>query len=182
MDYLLITLVSTVIIVLIALLINMFLKRWRFGVPFIRTKPQGIDVLLAHLSLQPGDLFVDMWCGDGIVLASVLERFPGVTAIGYEIRNDIWDTAQTYQKKYAERFTLHHASYTQADLSAATVVYCYLFPHHINAVREQMQKECRPRTKLYSYVFALKNIPPIATLPVPVPWKKDDVLYVYEIA
>lgn len=169
-----------VIMVLVAILGKMFYRYRRFGVPFIKSKDQGIQALLDHLELTPWDTFLDLWCGDGVVMDAVLERFPWTQAIGYEILPDGIEQSNHYKQKHRDRFIIHQSDYFISHFGNADVIYCYLLPRYIKPTWDKIQKECKPWTVFYSYVFKLDDIEPIQTIIVPVTWRKDDVLYVYE--
>ena len=181
MNYVLLSLVCGVVVVLLVILLRMFLKQRRFGVPFVRSKSQCIDLFIDHLHMSPRQTFLDLWCGDGVVMAAVLEKFPEVYAKWYEFNPEVCALSQEFQKKYGKRFVIKNTDFFKEDFSEASVIYCYLLPRILKRVWKKIMQECIPWTHVYTYVFPLKDIAPIKQIQVPVPWKKDDILYVYLI-
>lgn len=181
MDYFLLVLVGAVVLVLLVILLRMFLKQRRFGVPFVRSKSQWISLLIEHLQMRPWQTFLDLGCGDGIVMAAVLEKFPEVHAIWYEYNPTICTLSQMFQQRYGTHFSIKNTDFFKENFSEAKVIYCYLLPRILKLVWEKIKKECASWTYVYSYVFPLKDIEPIQQIQVPVPWSKDDIMYVYEV-
>lgn len=179
MDIVAIILSLFIVIILLIILTKMFYKQWRFGVPFIRSKNQWIQSLLEHLNMKAWEVFLDLWCGDGIVMAAVLDRFPWVKTRGYEILPKVCKLWDEFKKKYWNNFELINDDYFKADFSDTSVVYAYLLPRLIRPVWEKIKKECKPWTLFYSYVFVLPDVEPLEKIIVPVPGRKDDVLHVY---
>lgn len=170
-----------VLSVLFTQLYRITYNQYRFGVPFIRSKNQWIEALLNNLKLQKGDLFLDLGCGDGIVMANVLEQFPHTQTIWYELSNTPILASEAYKKQFGSQFIIHQSDFFKADFSNANVIYCYLLPRLIKPVREKIKKECKPWTIFYSYVFIVPWITPEETLTIPIPNRKNDILYKYRV-
>ena len=69
------------------------------AVPFIATRPEIVDAMLALASIQANDVIYDLGCGDGrIVIAAAKER--GASGLGVDIQPDVIDQANA-QAQYA---------------------------------------------------------------------------------
>lgn len=53
------------------------------GAPYVPTHKRTVEALLDELPLKPGDIFVDVGSGDGVVLKLAAQR--GYKAVGYEL-------------------------------------------------------------------------------------------------
>lgn len=53
------------------------------GAPYVPTHRRAVQAMFDALPLKPGDVIVDLGCGDGIVLRVAAKR--GYKAVGYEI-------------------------------------------------------------------------------------------------
>ncbi len=149
--------------------------------PFVRSRKESINTLLEHLDMKPWQHFFEVWCGDGIVMAAVLDIFPWVITHWYEIIPEIYKLAEPYQKKYWENFIIHNADYYTADFSQADVIYSYLQPRFMKPIREKIKRECKAGTLLYANTFELKWEQPIDILTIKILWKKDNLIYIYQI-
>lgn len=179
LNILTIGLCAVILIILLRRLYKMFMNYRRFGVPFIKTNDNLIAALLDSLELRPWEIFLDLWCGDGIVMAAVLEKFPGVSAIGYEVLPKALELSAHYKNKYGERFVIKNNDFMKEDFSHADVVYCYLLPRFITPIREKIKKECKPWTLFYSNVFQLDGVEPHQTIEVSLNTGKVNTLYIY---
>jgi hypothetical protein len=94
--------------------------------------------------MEGGQVLLDLGYGDGIVMAAVLDKFPGVVARGYELVPEVVASSSDYQKKYGARFNIQTSDYFKADFGDASVIYCYLLPRLIKPVWEKMKRECKP--------------------------------------
>ncbi len=171
----------SIVWLLLRKLYTMIKTWWWLSVPFIRSKEEWIQTLLTHLTMKPWQCFFDIWCGDGVVMAAVLEKFPGVIAYGFEVDPQVSVLAEPYQKQYGERFFLQNINCFTADFSHADVLYAYLQPRFMKPLREKMKKECSPWTLLYSNTFPIKHIKPIQEITIPINTQKHIVMYVYQI-
>ena len=150
-----------------------------FGVPFIKTQEALIAALLDNLKMKPWELFLDLWCGDGVVMAAVLEKFPWVIARGYEVLPEALELSDHYKKEYWDHFVIKNNDFMKEDFSDADVVYCYLLPRFITPIWEKIKWECKPWTIFYTNVFALKGVEPAEVIKVPLATGKVNMLYVY---
>ena len=56
-----------------------------YTIPFRETEDEVIEKFLRRLRLSNQDMFMDIGCGNGVVLEKVAKRFPTVPCIGIEI-------------------------------------------------------------------------------------------------
>lgn len=170
---------ALVVIVLITVLTRMVRKHRWFGVPFIRTKQQSLDRLVEHIQIWPGQVFVDLGCGDGIVMNAVLDAYPWIQARWYELDPKVVSQSASYQLAHGSAFQIIQADYLQSDISDADVVYCYLLPRLMTHVWKMILRQCKPGTIVYSYVFPIPDLTPTNHYLIDIPSKKSDTLYQY---
>ncbi|HEX6462061.1 MAG TPA: class I SAM-dependent methyltransferase [Candidatus Saccharimonadales bacterium] len=68
------------------------------GAPYVPTKRSTAERAFALLGLQKGELFVDIGCGDGVMLKHAAER--GCDAVGIEINPLLWAVAAWRCRNY----------------------------------------------------------------------------------
>jgi len=154
---------------------------WRlyrsYGVPFVKTPEKKIHALLDHLELSSGDVFVDVGCGDGVIVHEVAKKFPACRAIGYESVAQVARQARALHKSSGIPYEICQKDVFDVSLTEARVVYLYMLPYMHERIWKKMLKECRPGTLLYSSGFDLKNTPPKTTIEV----SPTSRIFVYEV-
>lgn len=180
MIYAAIILIIVILIWLIYVLFRMLIKQRWFGVPFVRTKNQSIDTLIQHIDILPWQVFVDLGCGDGIVMDAVLRNYPWAIARWYELDPKVIAQSHDYQLAHGSDFIIIQWDYFQADISDADIVYCYLLPRLLPHVRKMITTQCKPGTLVYSYVYPVPNIIPHTSHLIHISDKhKNDTLFIY---
>ena len=53
-----------------------------YNIPFRETEDDIIENILRKINLQNSDIFVDIGCGNGIVIEQVKKRHPNIECIG----------------------------------------------------------------------------------------------------
>ncbi|HVY67329.1 MAG TPA: hypothetical protein VHA30_00305 [Patescibacteria group bacterium] len=132
----------------------------RTRVPFIRTNPDDIKLLLAVLPLSASDVFVDLGSGNGSVTLAVA-RGSAAATIGYELARwtHYWAQLQKLLGGY-HRSVFHRRNFFRADWGEATVIYAYLYPSLMERVEEKFRRDCRAGTLLVARDFPLPHLQP----------------------
>ena len=123
------------------------------GALYVATARRRIAAVLAALDLQPGDRLVDLGCGDGRVLRSAVRRC-ALRAEGYELNPLAYALARLLCLGKGS-ITLHRQNFWQADLSAADVVFCYLFPDVMAPLARKLCRELKTGSTVVSCNFPL---------------------------
>lgn len=119
-----------------------------------------VDAMLDLADLRPDDdLLIDLGSGDGrIVLAAAMR---GVQAVGVEI--DALLVGQAIERVAEDpgyaKATFVHDDIHNVDLSAATVVTCYLLTSSMHALCDKF-RACKPGTRIISYAFDMPEWEP----------------------
>jgi SAM-dependent methyltransferase len=123
------------------------------GAIFVRTPSSRIDLCLRAVPMKPGDLFVDLGCGDGRVLRAVTRCY-GVTAVGYEI-NPLAFAAAKIQCLGINAIRIHWVNFWNRDLRDADVLFCYLFPDVMARLAGKLERELREGVRVISCNFPI---------------------------
>ena len=131
-----------------------------FGAPFLPTLRKQSDEALDMLELNPGQLFVDLGCGDGRLLAIAGSR--GIRAIGYEINPFLFLIAWVRTRRYGRRVKVKWRSFWRADLSQADGVFVFLIDHFMKRLDKFMIRQSKNhQIKLVSNAFKIPGKQPI---------------------
>ena len=148
------------------------------GALYVSTSRVRISAFLDAVPMKPGQLFVDIGCGDGRVLRKVRKRY-GAKAVGYElnllayVKAKLWCLGlQNVEVKWRNFWT--------ADLSKADVVFCYLFPDVMRDLSTKLKSNLKPGAVIVSCNFDLPGFIPEQVLR-PGNSLHNDPIYVYRL-
>ena len=138
--------------------------------PFVPTTLELVNEMLELAKLKPGEILVDLGCGDGRILCSAAKI--GATAIGIEIDRRLIRLALDKAKALGVEWNVHLilVNLLNVDLSRANVVTMYLTTFANEEIRPKLERELRHGTRVVSHDF------PIAK------WYTKEILNFNEIA
>ena len=127
--------------------------------PFVPIPKEVLPEIVRALKIKAGDVIYDLGCGDGRVLAACYQSEPRANYTGIEKNFLAWTLAK---KRFwflgnPPNIKIFRKNFFQADLSAATRVFTYLFPKPMNELLPKFQKELRPGTRVVSCDFIFKE-------------------------
>jgi len=141
--------------------------------PWVPTRKYHVERAMKLADLKPGETFVDLGCGDGRLVAAAAEL--GNRAIGYEVALLPYVLAKIRTWRFRDRTIIRYKSLWNADLREADVVYMFLMPESTQKLREKMDREMKPGSRVISYVWKMKDWEPMAVDSV----KNDLKFYLY---
>jgi SAM-dependent methyltransferase len=143
-----------------------------FGAPFLPTlKKQSIQAL-DLLDLKPGQVFVDLGCGDGRLLSEAAER--GLQAVGYELNPFLAFYAWVRTRRYGWQVKVKWTNFWRADLSSADGVFVFLIGHYMRRLDKLLSRYSKNhQIKLVSNSFKIPGKKPLRK-------KGALLLYVYK--
>jgi ribosomal protein L11 methylase PrmA len=123
------------------------------GAPWVPARKFDLEPLLKDAGLKKGDLYIELGCGDGRLLAAAADH--GATAVGYELNPILWLVA------YLRNIRRHQVSVRfgdlwKADLSNADVVMAFLMARTLPRL-EKKAMELKSGARLVSYIFPLSH-------------------------
>jgi hypothetical protein len=133
-----------------------YLVKMSSFVGFVPTHPNHIDAFFHLAPLSSTDVVYDLGSGDGrLVFASV--RSGAGKAVGIEMDgNLVRKSRKTAVKEGLQDSVLFvQADVTGADLSEATVVFCYLTPQASATLKPKLESELRPGTRVVVESFPI---------------------------
>ena len=123
------------------------------GALHVSTSSVRIQAFLDAVPMAPGQLLVDLGCGDGRVLRRANARY-GVRAVGYELNLMAYLRARV-QSLGKPGVRIIRGNFWKTDLGCADVVFCYLFPDVMGRLAQKIRSEVKPGTLVVSCNFAL---------------------------
>jgi predicted RNA methylase len=131
-----------------------------------------IQCRLAKISAK--DKVYDLGCGDGTALITAAQEF-GAQGVGVEIDPlRVWTAKVRVQLKgLNKKIKLTRKNFFAVDVSDATVIIMYLIPKTLAKLRKKLLKECKPGTRIITFVYKI-DLPIIAQ-------DLQNEVYIYEI-
>ena len=148
------------------------------GALYVSTARVRVAASLEAIDLKPGQLLVDLGCGDGRVLRSACRLYP-IRAEGYELNPLAFCKARLLSWWY-RGITIHLQNFWGADLSRADVIFCYLFPDVMSRLAGKLSEELRPGATVVSCNFPLPGFTPQRILRPGSPLTNDPI-FIYRI-
>jgi trans-aconitate methyltransferase len=149
------------------------------GALYVSTSRKRIAAFLDAVPVQPGQVVIDLGCGDGRVLRMVRRRY-GTCTIGYEMNPVAYIKARILCAGVGD-ISVRMQNFWKADLSAADVVFCYLFPDVMVRLSEKLRRELKPGATVVSCNFELPGWQPGRILR-PGNSLHNDPIYIYKIS
>jgi len=146
------------------------------GAPYAPTRLPVIKKALQVLDIGEGDVLIDLGSGDGKVLLAAARK--GAQAIGYELSPIMW-LISWFRTRREPRAKVRYGNFYKQSFHDATVIFAFLMPEKMTRLAQLLKQQDIPRAEyLLSYVFPLKDIPPITIIRE----DKCGPIYVYDLA
>lgn len=113
--------------------------------------------MLQFAELEPRDVIYDLGSGDARILILAVEEFKAEKAIGYEIREDLYQTSlrEIHQRHLHDKVLIIKGDLYEANLSKASVLTLYLSNEANELLRPKLEKELRFGTRVVSLTFKI---------------------------
>ena len=147
------------------------------GALYVSTSRVKIRAIMDSVQMKPGQVLVDLGCGDGRVLRKASDGY-NVRAIGYEVNLLAYIKARVLCLG-RKRVSVKRKNFWPVDLSNADVVFCYLFPDVMKKLSDKLKTELKPGAVIVSCNFVLPGFKPVRILR-PGGILNNDPLYFYQ--
>jgi SAM-dependent methyltransferase len=125
------------------------------GIGWVPTWQKDIKRFLDLAEVKPGQVVYDLGCGDGrlVIAAAKLQA----KAIGLEI--SILPFVAGFLRKIFTRSKaqIKFRDFWRVDLSGADVVYFFLIPRIYPELKQKLEKELKPGTRVIAYVWPIEG-------------------------
>lgn len=127
------------------------------GSPFVKTKSKTLDMILEEAGLKPKQLFIDLGCGDGIVVRTAVKKYK-VKGIGVDINPLLIYRAKliNYLQR-TPRIKFLKQNIFDADIKNADIVYMFLLPKFLVRLKSKLKNETKKSALIISHGFEIEG-------------------------
>lgn len=139
------------------ILLCSFAISWISMAPWVPTRSKDLRRCISVLGLKKGDIFLEIWSGDGRVSRTIAKAFPESKIVGIEMTFPLF--LYTYLGNIF--FPLRNLTFVfwnafKQDFGDYDAIYVYGMPDKMSQkIVPKFMKEAKNGTKLYSYVFSI---------------------------
>jgi SAM-dependent methyltransferase len=128
------------------------------AVPYVPTRPEVVDAMLALGAVTGRDVVYDLGCGDGRIVIAAAKRF-GARGLGVEIDRELVSRAiaNAQWEGVADRAKFALQDLFDLDLRPATVVMLYLSVEINVRLRPRLLAQLRPGSRIVSNRFDMAD-------------------------
>ncbi|HEY3443468.1 MAG TPA: 50S ribosomal protein L11 methyltransferase [Paludibaculum sp.] len=146
-------------------------------VPYIQTPAPVVRAMLELAQVKPGELVIDLGCGDGRMAIAAATDF-GARSIGYDLdpRRVAESRENARRAGVSDRAHFEVRDVLAADISQANVVVMYLIPLLIETLTPRLLSELGEGTRVVSHSFPIRQWTPERTTVV-----EGRTLYLYRV-
>lgn len=140
-----------------------------FGAPYVPTLQPRTEEALDLLALKPGQMLLELGCGDGRVLRAAAKR--GIRGVGYELNPLLVVYAKLATWKYRTLVTIKWANYWRVQWPQADGVYVFLLDRYMERLNTKIMQWQQRSVRLVSFAFTIPSHHPI---------REQNGLFVYQ--
>jgi hypothetical protein len=131
------------------------------GAPWLPTPNKRVRSMLEFAEVKSDDILYDLGSGDGRIIVMAGKEF-GAKSIGIEIDplRLMWSRFKIWRHKLKDRVRVIRGNFFNVSVEKATVVSLYQGYVINKKIRDKLDKELKPGTRVVSYRFILDGWTP----------------------
>lgn len=149
--------------------------------PFVPSPPNTAKQIAQQINIPPQSIVYDLGCGDGRLLRTLYEKFPHAIYRGVEHEIVPYILFRLRHKHISkEHLSIKKEDFFKTNISSATHILTYLFPHVMDKLLPKFEKELQPGALVISIDFAFSKKQPKEIITLPTSTIRGKRLYIYE--
>jgi len=166
-----------VIFFIFLVIIFFMILAWFSFAPWVPTRNRDFERIFKLAKLKPGETFYDLGCGDGKLVCYAAKHYQA-KAYGAELALPLFLLC-LIKKIFSgsKNLCFEFKNLFKVDLQNANVIYFFGLPETINnKLKEKLEREARPGTRIISYAFKINDwLPQLVDQPT----ENDIPIYLY---
>ncbi len=167
-----------VYLVIVVVVFGMAMLASLSAAPWLPTRRQDVERLLNTVRLQPGELLIDLGCGDARLLISAAKKY-NVKGVGYELSlfHYLWSLLRVRLSGTNKQVVIKYQNFFNADFGSADAIVCFLTPKAMKKLQPKVAAEMRSGCRFASYSF---SFPDLKATQISRPASTNIPIYMYE--
>ena len=126
--------------------------------PYVPSPQSVVSDMLKFANVGPSDFVIDLGSGDGRIVLTAAKVF-GARGFGVDINEKLVKEANESARAQgiADRASFTVQDLFKTDIRKATVLTMYLLPNTVNMLKDKLQSELRPGTRIVSHDYPLSG-------------------------
>lgn len=127
------------------------------GSPFVKTKNKTLDIILKEANLKPNQEFIDLGCGDGIVVRTAVKKY-NVKGIGVDINPLLIYRAKLINHlQHTQKIRFIKQNIFDTDIKKADIIYIFLLPKFLVKLKSKLRHESKKNALIISHGFQIEG-------------------------
>jgi len=141
----------------------------------VPTPMSMVHEMLTMAEVGPDDLVYDLGCGDGRIIIAAARHY-GARAVGIELDplRFVWCQMLITVLRLRNRVQIIYGDFYKQELSAASVVTCYLLRATNRKLEGKFKSELNPETRVVSNYFTFPSLQLVSE-------NEEEKLYLYNL-
>jgi len=151
----------TLLVFVFLAMISIVWSTLKTGISPMMSSSKACQAMLASIDRPTLGPVIDLGSGWGTLVIALARKYPRQQVIGYELSWLPWMVSVIL--KYSLRLnnlTLYRQDFMKAELSNASILFCYLFPGGMLSLHEKLNRELSSEMFIVSNTFALPSCQP----------------------
>jgi precorrin-6B methylase 2 len=138
---------------------------WSSLAPWVPTPKKELERINRTAGLKPGQVFVELGCGNGRVCSYIAKKNPKAKVVGIELALPMYMLTKLWVAIFGPKnLSIVFGNALKYDISDVDVLYVYGLVNSLNnQIKKKISKEMPSKAKLISYVFSIKEWSGVAT-------------------
>lgn len=169
MSFYLFTIIFFIVYSIITIYLGYTIYAMLSGAPYVPTKPDIVERMLAMAELKQGEVLMDIGSGDGRIVFAGATR--GARCIGIEINPLLyWKSRWTQYRRGIQNVEFRRENLWDVDLRDVDVLTLFFIHHKMEKMKQKIVKEMKPGARVVSQGFHFPDWQPEA---------EDGKIYLY---
>jgi hypothetical protein len=142
-----------------------------FGAPYLPTLNKPTQTALELADLKPGQLLLELGCGDGKILIAAAQQ--GIRATGFELNPILVLVCKLRCWRYRKLVRVQWANFWTKQWPTTDVIFIFGLPRIMNRLDKKIAQQASKPVKLVSFAFEIPDKSAV---------QKRDGVFLYEYA
>ncbi len=145
----------TLLLLILCVVVLLFGFVLLFGAPYLPTMKKQADEALELLDLKPGQMMLELGCGDGRMLRAAAKR--GIYGVGYELNPLLVVIAKIVTWRYRKLVKIHFGDFWRVQWPEFDGVYVFLLQKYMQKLDTKIiqESDSKRTVRLVSYAFTI---------------------------